>query len=45
MADMSEYNHEAYSNNTHTLNNGIYHMDILKIVPLFKIYDRYASLF
>ena len=37
MGDMSEYNHEAYPNNaTH---NGIYHMDIFKIVPLFKIYS------
>jgi hypothetical protein len=34
---MPEYNHEAYSNNfTHILNNGIFHVDIFKIVPLFK---------
>jgi len=35
MTDMPEYNHEAYSNNvTQILNNGIFHVDIFKIVPL-----------
>ena len=30
---------------SHILNNGIFHVDIFKMVPLFKIYDRYASLY
>jgi hypothetical protein len=43
-ADMPQYNQETYSNNiTDILNNGICHMDIFKIVPLFKICDGYAS--
>jgi hypothetical protein len=41
---MLEYNCEAYSNDvTHILNNGIFYMDIFKIVPLFKMCDGYAS--